>query len=262
MANKEGEEVGIIYGWYCIPTDKWYIGQTINEEGRFKSHIYNAITRKDNSHFYNAIRKYGLENFIYCVLEENILRENLNMKEQEWIEYYDSFYCGYNMTAGGGQTIFCEEIKNKISIALTGKHLSEEHKENISKANKGRITSPETKKKLSEQKIGNKNPFYGKPGPNKGKKFSIEWKNKLSESHKGRNVWNKGRTGIYSEETIQKMAIAKNKSVIQYDLNNNCIDVFNSISDAGHKLNINGSSIVQVCKGKRRQAGGFIWKYA
>lgn len=262
MMNEKGEEVGIIYGWYNTLTDMWYIGQTINEEGRFKSHIYNAITRKDNSHFYNAIRKYGLENFIYCVLEENILRENLNMKEQEWIEYYDSFYCGYNMTAGGGQTIFCEEIKNKISIALTGKHLSEEHKENISKANKGRITSPETKKKLSEQKIGNKNPFYGKHGPNKGKKFSIEWKNKLSESHKGRNVWNKGRTGIYSEETIQKMAIAKNKSVIQYDLNNNYIGVFKSISDAGHKLNINGSSIVQVCKGKRRQAGGFIWKYA
>lgn len=293
MPNEKGEEVGIIYGWYNTLTDMWYIGQTINEEGRFKSHIYNAITRKDNSHFYKAIRKYGLENFIYCVLEENILRENLNMKEQEWIEYYDSFYCGYNMTAGGGQTIFCEEIKNKISIALTGKHLSEEHKENISKANKGRITSPETKKKLSEQKIGNKNPRYGKPGINKGKKFSIEWKKKLSESHKGRDVWNKGKHGIYSEETLKKMSESskgkhpsdetkkkisnglkgrpspfkgktspKRKKVLKYDLNGNFIKEYTSMTEAAKENPKCGKNICAVCQGKRRQAGGFIWKYA
>lgn len=196
MVNEKSEEIGIIYGWYCAITDKWYIGQTVEPKMRFYRHI-KSLVHKDNNYFHRALRKYGLENFVYCILEENVLRENLNMKEQEWIEYYDSFYNGYNMTTGGGQTIFSEESRRKLSNSL-----------------------------------------------------------------KGRDVWNKGKTGIYSEETIQKMSIAKNKSVIQYDLNDNYIDVFNSISDAGHKLNINLTSISQVCQGKRRQAGGFIWKYA
>ena len=118
MINEKSEEVGIIYGWYNILTDMWYIGQTIDEECRFKRHIYYAINKKDNNRFHNALRKYGLDNFVYCVLEDNELRENLNMKEQEWIEYYDSFYDGYNMTAGGGQTIFSDESRRKLSNSL------------------------------------------------------------------------------------------------------------------------------------------------
>ena len=90
---------------------KRYIGQSINIDNRWKEHIRNIDNPNKNNTIYKALRKYGLENFIYCVLEENVLRENLNMKEQEWIEYYDSFYDGYNLTAGGGQTIFSEESK-------------------------------------------------------------------------------------------------------------------------------------------------------
>ena len=65
MLNDKGEEVGIIYGWYCTVTDKWYIGQTVNPEGRFNCHIDRAINKKDKTYFYNSIRKYGLENFVY-----------------------------------------------------------------------------------------------------------------------------------------------------------------------------------------------------
>ena len=101
MLNDKGEEVGIIYGWYNTKSGKWYVGQTIDEECRFKRHIYDAINKKDNSKFHRALRKYGLDNWVYCVLEDNILRENLNLKEQEWIEYYDSYYSGYNLTTGG-----------------------------------------------------------------------------------------------------------------------------------------------------------------
>ena len=162
MSNKEGEEVGIIYGWYCIPTDKWYIGQTIDEERRFKAHIYNAITRKNNSHFYKAIRKYGLDNFVYCVLEENILRENLNMKEMDWIEEFDSFYDGYNMSAGGGQnTKFSEETRIKLSESCKGKNFFGEKNPFF-----GKHHSIETRKiKMS----GPKNGMYGKPSHNRRK---------------------------------------------------------------------------------------------
>ena len=159
MINDKGEEVGIIYGWYCTVTDKWYIGQTVNPEGRFNCHIDRAINKKDKTYFYNSIRKYGLENFVYCVLEENVLRENLNMREMDLIEYYDSFYCGYNMTAGGNQTIFSEEFKEKMSEANKGRI----------PWNKGKhgIYSEETLKKLSESLKGKPSWQKGKPSYNR-----------------------------------------------------------------------------------------------
>jgi len=42
----------------------------------------------------------------------------------------------------------------------------------------------------------------------KGKKFSLEYRKKLSEGQKGRKVWNKGKTGVISEEARKKMSKA------------------------------------------------------
>ena len=241
MLNDKGEEVGIIYGWYCTVTDKWYIGQTIKEEKRFKDHIRLSLNN-DNTHFHRALRKYGLENFVYCVLEENVLRENLNMREMDWIEYYDSLYDGYNMSAGGGQTIFSEEFKRKISESRKGqflgekhpfygkhhseevkkkmsesrkgqhscwkgKHLPKETREKISNALKGQNKSEETKRKLSEyhkQLIGEKHPFYGKH-------HSEETRKKLSESHKGKRMPEETRKKISNTLKNKLALLSKNE---------------------------------------------------
>ena len=37
--------------------------------------------------------------------------------------------------------------------------------------------------------------------------------------------------------------------------------IYNSISDASTELNISDGNIIAVCKGKRRAAGGYHWKY-
>lgn len=234
MLNDKGEEVGIIYGWYCTVTDKWYIGQTVNPEKRFNCHIDRAINKKDKTYFYNSIRKYGLENFVYFVLEENVLRENLNMREMGWIEYYYSFYCGYNMTAGGSQTIFSEEFKEKMTEANKGRI----------PWNKGKhgIFSEETLKKISESHKGN-------PGYWTNKHLSEETKKKLSESLKGKPSWQKGKPS-YNRKPVSK-----------YDLNGNFIKKYNCITDA-LKENPKAGHIGEVCNGYRKQTGGFIWKYA
>ena len=57
----------------------------------------------------------------------------------------------------------------------------------------------ETRMKMSEDRSGEKNPSFGKHP-------SAEILTKLSESHKGQKSWNKGRVGIYSEETLAKMS--------------------------------------------------------
>lgn len=52
------------------------------------------------------------------------------------------------------------------------------------------------------------------------------------------------------------------KQVIQYDKNGNFIKIFGSIVDAANEIGLkNTSNIILCCKGKRKSAGGFSWKY-
>jgi group I intron endonuclease len=105
------------------------------------------------------------------------------------------------------------------------------------------ILSNETKKKISEN-----NARYWS-----GKTFSKEMKEKLSESHKGKTQ---------TIETIKKRTASYQKSVIQYSIEGVLIKTYSSIADASVDLYIDYSSISKVCRGKRKTAGGFIWKYA
>lgn len=52
------------------------------------------------------------------------------------------------------------------------------------------------------------------------------------------------------------------RRVIQYDLNGNIIEKYNSIVDAARKVGYkSGSKISECCRGKVKTAKGFIWKY-
>ena len=48
---------------------------------------------------------------------------------------------------------------------------------------------------------------------------------------------------------------------MQYDLNNNLINVFSSASEAAEKTKSHISKISNVCNGKRNQTNGYKWKY-
>lgn len=86
--------------------NKCYIGQTTKPaEQRWKEHQFHAFGSHPNDvnkTLYKAIRKYGLENFIFEVLQDNIDDyEKLDKAEIYWIDYYNSFIKGYNETFGG-----------------------------------------------------------------------------------------------------------------------------------------------------------------
>lgn len=49
--------------------------------------------------------------------------------------------------------------------------------------------------------------------------------------------------------------------VLQYDSQGNFIREWRSIKEVEKQLNINHSSIWACCKGKRKTAGSYIWKY-
>ena len=78
-----------------------YIGQSIHIEKRWQEHQtkYNW-EREFKKPLYLAFQKYGLENFSFEVIEE-CQPNQLDIKEKYWIDYYNSYQNGYNMTCGG-----------------------------------------------------------------------------------------------------------------------------------------------------------------
>lgn len=62
-------------------------------------------------------------------------------------------------------------------------------------------------------------------------------------------------------ECLLKIAKKLAKPIAQYDLNNNFIKNYESISDASRKTGYNISFISDCCNGKYKQAYGYIWKF-
>ena len=120
-----------IYKITNIQNNKVYIGQTIRPiEQRFKRHMNDALNNILDTHFARAIRKYGKENFIIEQIDIAQTQEELNQKEQYWIQYYNSVNEGYNETDAiskcGGNTYQSkteeemEVIKEKIRQTKIG----------------------------------------------------------------------------------------------------------------------------------------------
>ena len=97
--------MGYIYKITNTLNDKVYIGQTIKTvQKRFAQHTNNS----NEEYFsqivlYKAFNKYGIENFI-CEEIEEVPNDKLDEREKYWIEYYDSYFNGYNSTLGGRAT--------------------------------------------------------------------------------------------------------------------------------------------------------------
>lgn len=107
---------------------------------------------------------------------------------------------------------------------------------------KENANNPLTKQKLSITFTGTKSPHFGR-------KRTKETCQKISEALKGLPK-KKGSDSCFAI------------SVHQYDEQGNYIRTFGSIKDASKENGIPDSNICKVCLGKRKTAGGFIWRYA
>lgn len=88
--------------------NKVYIGQTCQSvQERFCQHLKPSTSKQRGSYkIYNAMKKYGRDKFYVETLENGIKESEIDRKEIEYIEKFNSFENGYNSTPGGdGKTI-------------------------------------------------------------------------------------------------------------------------------------------------------------
>jgi group I intron endonuclease len=122
-----------IYKIENLINGKVYIGQSQNISQRWIAHRnrpFNTNASQYDSPLYRAIRKYGLENFSFEVLEE-VEKDKLDEREIYWISNFKSNDSskGYNLTTGGGAItngILTLEEVHEIYNLLLNTNLSQE----------------------------------------------------------------------------------------------------------------------------------------
>lgn len=190
----------IIYKVLNKINGKIYIGQTTRTLDKRKEEHINS---KDDSFFHQALRKYGNDNFEWEIIFECNNLSTLNEQEIFYINKYNSYKKGYNMSLGGEFIPMIEpNIAKKQGNSVRGKnhHFYGKKRPDHSKWMKENnpAKKEEVRIKLSSSKIGDKNPNYGKKII-----FSEERNRKISNSRKGI---------VFSKETREKMSITAKRN--------------------------------------------------
>ena len=168
-----------IYSITHISSGKRYIGSSINIKQRWNAHR-SALNRElcDNPHLQNAWTKYGKDNFLFEIIEDNILSTLLEDKENEYIAKYGIGTVGSNVfdSTKGFNTTWA-----------------------------GRTGCVDANK----QKSGKDHHLFGKTSSKKGIKLSAEVRKNMSEGQQGKEG---GHKKPHTDEAKQKMSVKmKNK---------------------------------------------------
>ena len=238
-----------------------YIGQSIDIYCRWTAHKNAAknIDKKYNqTKIHKVMAELGIENFYLEILEE-CLYEQLNEREQYWIQKYNSFENGYNSDEGG----------------LGGKCQSKEIRERLSQIKKN---DPNTNKRLE---IARSFRHIEKPTDvyNYCTGKLIQSFNSAKEAAKFLNLEGTDITKLCKQKTNYR-TYNNIKITCRYKGEEFCppytIQVYTDdgklnenfvfAKDASEKYKVDSSSIIRCCKGKVKSAGTYKgkklrWKY-
>jgi len=250
---------------YCIKnktTKKSYIGESKGKDVKWRWNEHKKTIEKNKGcpALRDAVKKYGIENFEFSIIIICFDDERFKY-EKEYIKKYNSVVPnGYNITNGGegggfqGKT-HTEQMKTDLRNKSKQKYIDNpELRKQISERNKIMMSNPEVREKIKngllnsekwkkvieEKRIGNYKQI----------KHGEEAKNKISESLKkyyASNVQIDNKLGT---------------KIKQYDIDNNLLYEYISISEASRKTSVPKSSISVHLKDNTKTGGGFIWKYA
>ena len=106
-----------IYKITNLVNGKSYIGQSVNIQKRFNAHksaAFNPNNKNYDFPLYRAIRKYGIENFKFEILEE-CNKSQLDIKEMWYISQYQTHSKkGYNQDDGGNQASHYTKLSDDL----------------------------------------------------------------------------------------------------------------------------------------------------
>lgn len=200
-----------LIGIYKIisPTERVYIGQSINIENRWKNYSRLYESGRGQILLYNSFLKYGVENHTFEIVEE-CSKEDLNCRERYWQEFYTVLNGGLNcilQECGKERRVLSEETLRKKSEASKGERNGMFGRSGSLNPNYGKIMSEEDKSRLSVlmkgRYTGDLNPFYGQ-------KHSIETIEILSTKAKEKvgvlnSFYGKNHTEEYKQKSSKRM---------------------------------------------------------
>ena len=140
------------------PKGKIYIGQSIDIDRRFNE--YKKLQCNQSKKIYNSLKKYGWENHKFEIIEECSI-DNLNIKEEEYISYYNSHINGLNIKLAskpswtGKKRPEHSKFLKENGCGLSYKR-TQIHKDNLSHMMKEiwKNKKEEISKKITQNKIG------------------------------------------------------------------------------------------------------------
>lgn len=269
IASK-GKFIGSIYIFVNKSNNKIYIGKTILScSERWSEHKYMAFKKNVINRFYNALRKYtwdGFDKFVIFQTEEfdtaKEADEIILLKEQFYIDLFrsDCPEFGYNSTKGGDGIIGYHHTAE--AKALMSKIRSGSQHWNYGNRNKGIQCKPIIQLDLDFNIIAE----Y----PSKAelaRKYNCKSGDiKIGDNKKFRNtiiILKKNYSQDYLLKHYSNCKIVSNdKEVIQFDLQGNEINRFQSVSKASKYIKCDPSTIGYAASGKSKTAKGYIWIYA
>lgn len=240
---------------------KLYIGLTTKDRptDRYSQHRYLArhpeqeSKMNQNSALHNAMRKYGIDNFTFEVIEEVPDDIDLNDREKYWINFYHTYVkdplCnGYNLTEGGeGTPGFSrpQSIEEREKRKQSNKQFyidNPEAREQLSERTKKLWENEEYRKKVTEsnQKFYAEHPdiFKGENNPFYGKKHTEESLAKIKEAAKKR----------------QKKLIQLDKDTLEE------LQIFDGVKEAEKFLGVSHGWLSKAAR-QNKIAYGYRWKF-
>ena len=282
--------MGFIYKVTNSINGKVYIGQTCQTiQKRWKQHVYQALAPVEyyKSLLHRAIKKYGEDAFTVEELEKC---NNYKLDEREifWINYYDSYNNGYNITSGGSGWRKCDdniiselwndgysanEIADELNVdrSTVSNHLRNIgiSKEETFKRGAQRASKTKAKPVYQYDADGNYVSEYSsirEAEETIGCKINVDAKHKLYGGSKWRRYKVKKLDDdcdfVKTRQHICKRESTNTRKIHQYSLNGEYIQSFNSIMDACDFMNCDISHlIIDVCAGRQKQTHGYQWRY-
>lgn len=207
---------------------KSYVGQTCDFHGRVWQH--QRCYEKEDCDFHRAIKEFGFDNFSWEIIETCESEDRACELEKYYIEKFNTYRDGYNMTKGGKGAPY-HNARAVVLLTLDGRYIKR-----YDSAMDAEIDGFNNTDVLLNCK--------GKRRQTKGYMFMFE------DEYESNGA-----------KTYRKPEPNGMRSIIQCDMEGNFIQKFKSLQEAARVTGANRTTISGVLSNTYKSANGYIFVY-